>query len=184
MKSILKFLRFIRIGIYQWRLKIHQNSLLHQIQGGISLRLDGFCKVIHPENLQLGSYVYIGGNAYINCKGNVSIGDYTILSRNVTIYSYDHHFKNPDMLPYDKKLILKPVRIGNYVWIGMNVTVAPGTVIGNGAVIGAGAVVSGKIPENAIVVSAKPRIIGYRNAENINALLDGGKFFNKYYLNH
>lgn len=184
MKLLFYFLRTIRDGMERWRLKIHRDSLLQQVQGGASLHLDGFIKVICPGNLKLGSHISIGGNAYINCMGEVSIGAYTILSRNVTIYSYDHQFKNPRMLPFDEGLILKPVRIGAYVWIGMNATIAPGTFIGNGAVIGTGAVVSGTVPENAIVVSAKPRIIGYRNHEKINDLVNNEQFFNKYFFNH
>jgi len=184
MNWLFYFLRSIRDGIERWRLKIHRDSLLQQVQGGESLHLDGFIKVICPVNLKLGSHVYIGGNAYINCMGDVSIGDYTILSRNVTIYSYDHQFKNPHMLPYDEGLILKPVRIGAYVWIGMNVTIAPGTFIGNGAVVGTGTVVSGIVPENAIIVSAKPRIIGYRNRDKVSDIVNNEKFFNKHFFNH
>jgi acetyltransferase-like isoleucine patch superfamily enzyme len=73
--------------------------------------------------------VYIGANAYLNCLGGIRIGNHTILSRNVTIYSYNHNFKCPEQLPYDSRLILEPVYIGNYVWIGMNATIAPGSEV-------------------------------------------------------
>jgi acetyltransferase-like isoleucine patch superfamily enzyme len=80
-------------------------------------------------------------------------------------------------LPFDNEVVCRPVRIGRYVWIGMNVTIAPGTEIGDGAVVGIGSVVSGKIPENAIIVSSKFRVIGYRDANHTKTLVDEGKFY-------
>ena len=45
----------------------------------------------------------------------------------------------------------KPVRIGNDVWIGGNVTILPGVTIGNNVVVAAGAVVTKDIPDNTLV---------------------------------
>ena len=41
----------------------------------------------------------------------------------------------------------EPVRIGNDVWIGGNVTIMPGITIGNNVVIAAGAVVTKDVPD-------------------------------------
>ena len=46
--------------------------------------------------------------------------------------------------------IAKPVRIGNDVWIGDNVTTLPGVTIGNNVVV-AGAVVTKDIADNTLV---------------------------------
>jgi acetyltransferase-like isoleucine patch superfamily enzyme len=146
-----------------FRLWFHRRRLMSEINGGEHLHLEGIINVVAPEKLFLGTNVHIGRGAYLNCLGRVSIGDYTIISRHATIYSYDHDFKSGDMLPFGPKTILKPVEIGRYVWIGMNVCIAPGTKIGDGAIIGLGAVVSGLVPENAICVNAKTRIVGYRD---------------------
>lgn len=162
-------------------LALHRRNLLRSVNGGKGLHLEGKITVIYGENLTLGQKVHIGAGAYINCKGGVTIGDHTILSRRVTIYSYDHNFKNPSDLPYDGEVILKPVHIGRYVWIGMNVSIAPGTEIGDGAVIGMGSVVSGNIPKNAIVVSPKTRIIGYRDGETTKKLASEEQFYEGYW---
>jgi len=146
----------------------------------VGLHLEGKIMLIYGENLTLGRNVHIGADAFINCKGGVTIGDHSILSRGITIYSYDHNFKNPSCLPYDDEVIFKPVHIGRYVWIGMNATIAPGTEIGDGAVIGMGSVVSGNIPENAIVVSPKTRIIGYREGEVTKNLAAEEQFYEGY----
>ncbi|HUW19294.1 MAG TPA: acyltransferase [Sedimentisphaerales bacterium] len=159
----------------------HRQRILQRINGGEGLHLEGRIMVVYGENLTLGRNVHIGAGAYINCRGGVSIGDHTILSRHVTIYSYDHNFKTPSCLPFDGDVVLKPVHIGQYVWIGMNVTIAPGTNIGNGAVIGMGSVVSGEIPENAIVVSPKAQIVGYRDAEHASKLAVENRFYQAFW---
>lgn len=161
--------------------EFQRRNLLRYVKGGEALYLGDKIKLIYPENLTLGHNVYIGADAYINCKGGVTIGDHTVLSRRVTIYSYDHNFKRCSRLPFDEQAIERPIYIGRYVWIGMNVTIAPGTRIGDGAVIGMGTVVSGNIPENAIVVGAKTRIVGYRDKEHINKLACEGHFYDVYW---
>lgn len=157
--------------------KHHRRNILNQIQGGDHLHIEGVINIIYPANLTLGTNVHIGADAYINCKGGVMIGDHTIISRRVTIYSYNHNFKYPTRLPYDSDVILEPVHIGKYVWVGMNATIAPGTVIGDGAIIGIGTVACGNIPENAIYVGAKPRIVGYRDPVLTKDLADRGLFY-------
>ena len=177
---IMFFLRIIcaiRNSIRRFHLTIHRSSILLSTQGGTGLHLDGPISLVYADRLSLGSNVHIGCDSFFNCLGGITIGDNSIISRRVTIYSYDHGFKMPSRLPYGDDVVCKPVRIGRYVWIGMNVTIAPGTDIGDGVVIGMGAVVSGSIPPNAIIVSPKARIIGYRNSEHTHSLAEQDCFY-------
>jgi maltose O-acetyltransferase len=57
-----------------------------------------------------------------------------------------------------------PVRIGNDVWIGGNVTILPGVTIGNNVVVAAGAVVTKDVPDNSLVGGVPARLI--REIEN------------------
>ena len=172
-------LRRIKAWTERRLLARHRRRILSVVQGGEGLHLDGKILVAHGEKLRLGRNVHIGHGANLNCLGGVSIGDHTAISGNAAIYSYDHSFKQGSTLPFDRSVVLKPVGIGKYVWIGMNVTIAPGTTIGDGVVIGIGAVVSGVIPDNAIVVSPKPRIVGYRDAERTAELARTGQFYQR-----
>lgn len=61
---------------------------------------------------------------------------------------------------------LKPITIGNDVFIGANVTILDGVTIGDGAVIGAGTVVSKDIPPYAVAVGCPIRIVRYRFADD------------------
>ena len=52
-----------------------------------------------------------------------------------------------------------PIRIGNNVWIGMNVVVRPGVTIGDNVVISANATVEKDIPSNSIAAGSPCRVI-------------------------
>ena len=54
---------------------------------------------------------------------------------------------------------VKPVTIGNDVWIGMRSIIMPGVTIGEGAVIGAGSVVTKNIPPYSIAVGTPAKVI-------------------------
>ena len=53
----------------------------------------------------------------------------------------------------------KPIRIGNDVWFGSNVTVCGGVTIGSRSVIGAGSVVTRDIPEGVLAAGNPCRVI-------------------------
>ena len=56
-------------------------------------------------------------------------------------------------------LAIRPVRIAEWVDIGVNAVVLPGVTIGQGAQIGAGAVVTRDVHENEVVVGNPSRVI-------------------------
>ncbi|HCJ91322.1 MAG: hypothetical protein I3I94_01775 [Acidaminococcaceae bacterium] len=60
--------------------------------------------------------------------------------------------------------IAKPVRIGDDVWVGGNVTILPGVTIGSNVVVAAGAVVTHDVPDNSLVAGVPARVI--RKLEN------------------
>lgn len=115
------------------------------------------------EYCEIGNNVHINDNAYIRAEGGLVIGDNTHISRNLLIYTINHDY-NGECLPYDNKMIKKPVVIGKNVWIGMNVCITPGTSIGEGCIVGMGSVVSGNIPPLSIISSPKAVEIKKRDA--------------------
>ncbi len=107
--------------------------------------------------------IALGVDVYINCftmiGGEVSIGNHVLISQFVNIWGRAHRFSRRDVpiwLQYGKHGIddqgydIKPITIGDGVWIGPHVTVFRGVSIGEGAVIGANSVVTKDIPEYAI----------------------------------
>lgn len=113
------------------------------------------------NNIKIGNNVHIGTGCFIRSEGGLNIGDNVILSRNIVLFTSSHNYKG-ELLPFDSNNINKPVIIEDNVWVGMNVTIAPGTIIREGAIIGLGSRIYGEIPTRAIVGS-NGNIIGYRD---------------------
>jgi acetyltransferase-like isoleucine patch superfamily enzyme len=135
---------------------------------GKNTQIFGSGTLFNGENLKIGNYSRIGENFFLHAQGKITIGNNTIISRNVTIYSATHNFKSQFVYPYDKDYILKPVVIGNSVWIGMNVCILPGVTIGDGAIIAMGSIITKDVNSGDIVGSSSQRILGNRPIIDIN----------------
>ena len=131
-------------------------------------------EVRYPENLSIGYNTSLSGDCFINAKGGVEIGSYCHIAKGLTLYSHNHNYKSEDWIPY-KGSILKPVKIGDCVWIGANVSIAPGTIIEDGVIVSMGSVVFGHIPKCAIVRGNPATVIGYRDVESFERLFKEGK---------
>lgn len=131
------------------------------------------------KNVVLGDHVWIGENFYATAAGGLTIQSGTIISRNVEIWTNNHCYDAEDlqMIPYDRRMVTKPVMIGENVWIGSRVIVLPGVTIGEGAVIGAGAVVVKDVPPYAVVGGNPAKVLKYRNIEKYNELKAQGKIY-------
>lgn len=55
--------------------------------------------------------------------------------------------------------VVRPIKIGNNVFIGYEAVILPGITIGNNVIIGARAVVTKNIPDGSVVVGIPARII-------------------------
>jgi acetyltransferase-like isoleucine patch superfamily enzyme len=88
---------------------------------------------------------------YIQGFGKIHIGDYTQIGPNVGIISSNHN-------PYDNRqhLEAKPIRIGEYCWIGMGAIILPGVTLGDFTIVGAGAIVTKSFSEGYCVIAGNP----------------------------
>lgn len=132
--------------------------------------------LVQPDRLSIGDGTVLNGECYINAQGGVSIGRYCHVGKGLTVYSSNHNHRSLVAIPYDDIDILKPVSIGDCVWIGANVSVLPGTTIGDGAVIAMGAVVRGVIPAGAVMAGNPAKPVGTRDMEVFGLLYAQGAF--------
>ena len=112
--------------------------------------------------IEVGDRSELGKGSVIN--RNTTIGSDVMMGPDVKIYTGNHRFDRLDIPMHEQGGVLKPVSIGNDVWLGANALIMPGVTIGNHVVIAAGAVVTKDIPDYAIAGGNPARVIKYRNA--------------------
>lgn len=139
--------------------------------------VDKLSKLYWPyrfENSSLGAYSYIAEDGIVK---NTRIGKFVSIGTgfrcgfgvhpvdtvSTSPVFYSVHKQCGATLSRNNKVVeARPIKIGNDVYIGMNVTVLDGVHVGNGAVVGAGAVVTEDIPPYGVAVGVPARVVRYR----------------------
>jgi maltose O-acetyltransferase len=119
------------------------------------------CYIGTGKGLKVGDRSQLGQNARIGHQ--VTLGRDVVMGPDVVIMTSHHAFERLDV-PINQQgaLEIKPVIIGDDVWIGTRVIILPGVHVGSQAVIGAGAVVTKDVPPRAIVAGVPAKIIRFR----------------------
>lgn len=117
------------------------------------------------KNIHVGKDFLANYNVTILDVAPVRIGDYCMIGPNTLITTVNH-----PLSPKGRRARLsqvKPVTIGNDVWIGGNCTLLPGVTIGNNVIVAAGSVVTKDIPDNCVVAGVPAKKI--KELEDDNA---------------
>jgi acetyltransferase-like isoleucine patch superfamily enzyme len=114
------------------------------------------------EGLTIGNNVGIAQNCFIQVRGFVEIGNDVIFGPNVSIFSENHNFDNPDMPISKQGETRKGVKIEDGVWIGTRAVILDGVELGKNCIVAAGSVVTKNVPSNAIVAGIPAKIIKNR----------------------
>ena len=91
----------------------------------------------------------------VNFGKDTGIAQYCFISGE----NRDHSGTKEGMKSSSENIILKPVNIGNGVWIGAGVSIMPGVNIGDGCIIAAGAVVTKDIPAGTLAAGIPATVI-------------------------
>lgn len=138
------------------------------IYGGWRNKTGSFCPltrlsdtvVIHArEKVLLGDNVFVWHNTILDGTGGLVVGEGCQIGANVCIFTHSSHISirllglHYNDMPESERpgFVVKPVRIGKYVFIASGATILPGVNIGDGSIIGAGAVVSVDVPAFAVM---------------------------------
>ncbi len=108
--------------------------------------------------IAIGAYTQISNNVSIVALEKVSIGTHCLIGEMAWITDCNFHEIEPSKRDAGVGPI-KPVNIGDNVWIGSRVMILPGVEIGNNTVIGAGSVVTRSIPSNCLAVGVPAKVI-------------------------
>lgn len=171
MNIIIKILILIKIDIIQAklgkvffvlklkRLENNYNCKINFIpQGNYDLEITG-----RPGKFKIHHTSHLKSMTFIECTGGVEIGRYFHTGRGLTIFSANHNWEKATKIPYDEKIINKPVIIEDFVWVGANVTILPGVVIEEGAIIAGGSIVTKRVKKGSVVGGNPAKLIKMRD---------------------
>jgi acetyltransferase-like isoleucine patch superfamily enzyme len=105
--------------------------------------------------ITIGNGTYLNRNTEVIAAQEVQIGRDCMIGWDVVIMDTDEHGVG------GRPSAVKPVIIGDGVWIGCRAIILKGVTVGDGAVIGAGAVVTRPVPAGAIVTGASAAVRAY-----------------------
>lgn len=160
--SILPISR-LRWGYYKYVLK-------HDIAETAYLYM-GLYLYVSRQKIRIGDKTNINRNCVLDGRGGLNIGENVNISAEVAIYTAGHRIESSDFEYY-----VKPVKIGDRVWLGTRAMIMPGVNIGEGAMVLPAAVVTKDVPPFAIVGGIPAKVIGNRN-NALNYTLDWRGFF-------
>lgn len=147
----------------QASITLSENVLINSDLDNYHLNLYAKCKLIADKKgatIEIGKNTRIHGSC-IHAFDSIKIGDNCLVAGNVQIFDCNAHdlsFENPANRINTTGQI-KPVVIGDDVWLGTNVVVLPGVTIGAGAVISANSVVNKDIPPRVLAGGNPAQII-------------------------
>lgn len=148
---------------------------IHWIRGhgdiivGDNVRFDGKCGITFAARyttnpvLKVGSGTGIGNGCSLTIAKSISIGRNCRIAGDVWMFDSPGHASDPQARLNNRPPSpeeVKPIVIGDNVWVGGRAVIFPGVTIGNGSIISACAVVTGDVPAYSIVAGNPARRIG------------------------
>lgn len=141
--------------------------------------------VFHPENIELGSHIYvghyailkgyfknklrigdntwIGQYAFMHAAGGLTIGRAVGIGPGAKIITSKHDLPpDPNIPVMEGELQFAPVVLDDGCDLGIGSIILPGVRVGKGAQVGAGAVVTRAVPDGAIVSGVPAQVVGHR----------------------
>ncbi len=165
-----------RVSFGRWQI----NGLIHVVNNGGRLSIgDRFSAnsgkrhnpiggdtvlnlIVHQSSavLSIGENVGIS-NSTIVCWESVEIGDHVVIGGGSRIWDTNFHSLRSEIRTSgaDTDIRTAPVKIGDYVFIGGNVTILKGVTIGEHSIISAGSVVNADIPSHVIAGGNPCRVL-------------------------
>ena len=144
---------------------------------------DGFianegCRFNYGHLIEVGDNVAWNHCCYIDSKGGVKFGDFSMITEYSRIFTHGHSESDHEVRTY------KPVEIGEYAKIYTAATILGGVKIGKGAIVATGSIVTKDVDDFQVVagIPAKPlreRRTDGKNPEEFNHYTLKDKAFQK-----
>lgn len=136
-----------------------ERALANRLPAGCRMR-EG-AKILSPERLVCGEYVWIGEGVIVDASGGLEIGDHTTLGSGCYIWSHSSVMANilMDNRPGNPHIVHSKTRIGCGSFIGGPSVVYSGVSIGDRCIVMPMSVVNSDVPDNTMVGGTPAKVI-------------------------
>jgi acetyltransferase-like isoleucine patch superfamily enzyme len=144
---------------------LHTGVYVHWVMGkgdlilGDHVAVDGKCSFLfsshyaeHPT-FEVGDRTHIGHDCCFTVGKRITIGRYCLIAGGVIMFDCSGHPTDPAARlagQPPKSEDVRPIKIGDNVWIGMRAMIQPGVTIGEGSIVSANSVVRTDVPPYTI----------------------------------
>jgi acetyltransferase-like isoleucine patch superfamily enzyme len=153
---------------------VRTDVYIHWIQGrgnlvvGDDVLMDGKCSItfaaryVADPTLTIGDHTGIGHGCRFSIGKRITIGRHCRIASDVWMFDSSGHpldaeARRAGLAAADSDV--RPITIGDNVWIGGRAIVHPGVTIGDHSVVSAGAVVMNDVPAHAVVAGNPARAV-------------------------
>lgn len=148
---------------------VHPTVLLNSRQEGYHVGMPFETTLIADAPgalIRIGEGCRIHG-AYIHAWDSIEIGRNVLIAAGTNIVDSNGHSADVKFARYRQFIKDEPrcIKIGDYVWIGMNAMILKGVEIGECSIVAAGAVVKVSVPPFTVVEGNPAKIIRKINSE-------------------
>jgi len=133
------------------KINIGKCSCLYQ---GVKIQGNGY--------LSIGENTIITSNVFLGVMSRITIGNYVMISDNVSMRTDEHGHDRIDMPMALQKANSGEIVIEDDVWICYGAVITKGVRIGKGSIVGANAVVTQDVPPYSVVGGVPAKIIKNR----------------------
>jgi len=153
---------------------LHTGVFLHWVQGqgnlivGNDVLIDGRCNFFFASRyterptLHIGDSTGIGHSCSFTVGDQITIGKHCRIAAGVQMFDASGHPSDPANRlagqPADRSEV-RPIVIGDNVWIGTGSAIYPGVSIGDNSIVALGSVVMSNVPANVVVAGNPARQI-------------------------
>ena len=136
-----------------------ERAQLYGLPAGCRMRENA--KILAPDRLVCGEYVWIGEGVIVDASGGLEIGDHTTFGSGSYIWSHSSVMANilMDNRSGNPYIVHSRTRIGRGTFIGGPSVVYPGVSIGDRCIIMPMSVVAADVPDNTMVGGSPARVI-------------------------
>ncbi|MEM9155476.1 MAG: WcaF family extracellular polysaccharide biosynthesis acetyltransferase [Cyanobacteria bacterium P01_F01_bin.33] len=130
-------------------------------QIGTGVRIKPGVRVKFPWRLQIGNWVWLGEEAWLDNLAPIEIGNHVCISQDVYLCTGNHDWTAPDF-----DLNVASIRIEDECWIAARAVIGPGVTVGRGAILGLGSVTGRSLDPMTVYVGNPARAIKPRQVRS------------------